>query len=208
MSGDLESMDKVLADIAAVHDIAEKKSGSGTGFLVAHSMGGILGLLYLFRNQRRLSGAVFSGTPARVPDQVSVVLAFISGMVAIIAPRLPVQKVAEEGLATRDTRVVEAARADPYCDHSPTRARTGHLLLLALKEIDQRLGEIRIPLLVLHGAADPIVPPDSANIIVDRAAAMDKKVRYYPDMLHEVFNEIGRERVLGDVEEWVRCHLG
>jgi acylglycerol lipase len=62
---------------------------------------------------------------------------------------------------------------------------------------------LRVPFLVIHGAADPIVSPASARRVFQDAAASSKTIRIYEGMLHEPFRDVGRDQVFADIGAWL-----
>jgi alpha-beta hydrolase superfamily lysophospholipase len=67
-------------------------------------------------------------------------------------------------------------------------------------------GELTVPLLVLHGEADPIVPVSSSRAYFSAVATRDKELVILPDFLHEAHQEVGQESVVARVVEWVAGH--
>ena len=63
-----------------------------------------------------------------------------------------------EGLS-RDPKVVESFVHDPLVWHGRAPARTVIEMYRAGRVALGRAGELTVPLLVVHGEADPIVPP-------------------------------------------------
>ena len=79
----------------------------------------------------------------------------------------------------------------------------------AFSETDQTedLKAIGVPTLVLHGTADTLAAPSSADLIERGAAAEDLTVHRYDGLYHEVFNEPEKETVFADLERWLQDHL-
>ena len=205
--GDLESMDRVLRDIRELQSAAALAHPGLTCFVLAHSMGAIIGQLYLLRHQDDLAGCVLSGSPTGVPDRISPIAVSLVHLIARVAPRLPVQKVAPIGMGSRDPEVVARSRVDPLCYNGPTMARTGLEMLSALEELDRRRSEITLPLLILHGGDDRIIPVDSATKVANSVSSHDVTRIIYPELFHEVFNEPEKEKVLKDTTDWIVRHL-
>jgi alpha-beta hydrolase superfamily lysophospholipase len=170
-------------------------------------MGAIIGQMYLVRYQDDLAGCVFSGTPARVPDRVSPLAVAVAGVLSRVTPKLPVQRVAPAGQSSRDPEVVALTLVDPLCYNGPTMARTGHEMLLALREMERRRGEITLPLLLLHGEADRTIPLDSVEIVARSVSSQDLTKKTYPGLYHEVLNEPEKETVLDDIRRWFEPRL-
>jgi len=72
----------------------------------------------------------------------------------------------------------------------------------------RRARELHTPLLTIVGGDDPVVDPASVREFFDEVGVEDKTLMLYPNMLHEPFNELGRERVLDDVVRWLAPRLG
>ena len=59
---------------------------------------------------------------------------------------------------------------------------------------------VRVPLLMLHGEADPLCPPrGNAQSSTDSCAVGGAPARVYPELRHEIFNEPEQEQVFEDV---------
>lgn len=59
------------------------------------------------------------------------------------------------------------------------------------------------PVLLLHGADDPIADPKAAEAFMALAQVPGSERRLYPGMLHEPLNELERNRVLADLARWL-----
>jgi len=67
--------------------------------------------------------------------------------------------------------------------------------------------QIKTPLLLLHGQADPITSWIATQEFYELAGPTDKTLRLYPDFAHETHNERDRHVVLNDITDWLnhRC---
>ena len=70
-----------------------------------------------------------------------------------------------------------------------------------------RAGEIRLPILMLLGGQDSVIDPSTSREFFERLGSEDKTLLFYPKMLHEPFNELGREQVYEDVGRWLEPRL-
>ena len=68
-------------------------------------------------------------------------------------------------------------------------------------------GKITCPLLIVQGGADRLVDPEGSRMLYDRAGSIDKTLKIYDGLYHEVFNEPERDVVLGDVKSWVEARV-
>jgi alpha-beta hydrolase superfamily lysophospholipase len=63
---------------------------------------------------------------------------------------------------------------------------------------------LTIPVLLLHGTADPFVPFERSLQAVHEMPTEDVTVRLYEGGRHEVLNETNRGEVIGDLAAWIR----
>jgi alpha-beta hydrolase superfamily lysophospholipase len=66
-------------------------------------------------------------------------------------------------------------------------------------------GQVRVPLLMLHGEADPICPASGTRRFFEGLVVEPRKLEIYPGLRHEIFNEPEHVRVFEDVLAWVRA---
>jgi acylglycerol lipase len=175
-------------------------------FLVGHSMGGLIGALYLTAHQAGLVGAVLSGPAVKPPGNIPKAVIVLGRVLSILIPRMglvPLQ--ARE--VSRDPAVVEAYLADPLVCKEKITARLGAEMLDAMERIRVDAELITLPLLIVQGGADKLVDPAGARLLHNAVTSPDKRLIVYDGLYHEVFNEPEHDRVLADVETWLEGHL-
>ncbi len=198
----LPDLEAVIADVRAQLDSARAFAAGRPVFLYGHSLGAFLALLTLLRHPRAADGFVSSATPLDADRTVARPLLWLAALLGRLAPRLPLVPMALEAIS-RDPEVVFAYREDPLVHAIKMRARTCAVLNAALRRARPRLGELRLPLLVLHGSEDRIAPPSGSQRLYDAAGSTDKTLRVYPGLWHEVHNEPEQAQVLADLGDWL-----
>ena len=109
------------------------------------------------------------------------------------------------GLA-RDPAVVDTVLADPLF-HRRGTARLSTEVTAAIQRVQARAETLSVPLLILHGSADRMVPPEGSRRFFSRLEQPDRELREYPDAYHGLFADVGHEEVLKDVERWLEAHI-
>ena len=78
-------------------------------------------------------------------------------------------------------------------------------------DCDERLKKefplITLPLLILHGTADKATKPSGSQRFFDMAGSIDKTLKLYEGHFHDLLNDVGKEQVMADIENWIDTHL-
>lgn len=176
-------------------------------FLVGHSMGGLISAVYLFDHQAELAGAVLSGPAVKIPSHVTPAILLMGKMLSSLIPKFGLLPLDADGVS-RDPLVVQAYVSDPLVHRGKATARLAAEMLKAMQTISGRAAKITLPIMIVQGSADRLVNPAGARMLYDAVSSVDKEIRIYNGLYHEVFNEPEHGKVLGEVELWLEAHLG
>lgn len=180
---------------------------SGPLFMVGHSMGGLLALYYTIRHQGHLKGLITSGALLDAGVDVPGTQVALARFLSQVAPKMGMVDL-DSNTLSKDPAVVSAYDNDPNVYRGKLRARVGSELIAAVNETRNNLGKITLPILCLHGAQDRLVKPSSTQYIYDHVGSVDKTIKIYDGLHHEIFNEPEKARVLADVWVWLASHQG
>ena len=204
--GDIEGCRKIREDIHILTQTAQQVCPGLPAVILGHSMGGMLALYQLLEYQREYSAVVLSGPMVMLPEGISPLMKVLAGWIAAVLPNLPVQKV-DLSETTRNMEMRAADEEDPLQYRGKVRARTGHELLKAQTEVLARMGEITLPLLVMHGGEDRIIDPAAAGEVYSRIGSSDKTNKEWPGLYHELMNEPERDEVFRYIFQWLQERL-
>ena len=196
---------------AAVEGVAQTARAAGDRhpgvplFVYGHSLGGLVALQYLTGElHERVAGGVVSA-PALDTSTANPVQRVLAPVLSRLAPDLGVLQLDAETVS-RDPEVVAAYRSDPLNHTGKMVARTGTEIMLGAAGMPARLRGLRLPLLVLHGGADRLMPPSASEVVRAHAASPDLTVRIWDGLYHEPHNEPEKDLVLDDVVAWLDAH--
>ena len=200
--GLIEDWSEYRDDLAAFLDHVRDLEPGRPLFLLGHSLGGLIVLDYAICRSEGLAGVI-----AISPALMRLVL---KSTVARIPADAPAMTTFEEpqnfGALTRDPEVAARMAADPL-RHG---VMTAGLLRGMLAANDRLLGnpqQLEVPLLMMHGLADEVVPADDGERFFARLTCSDKERREYPQTLHNPHDDTNRAEVLADLESWLARHL-
>lgn len=176
-------------------------------FILGHSLGGLISLDYAIRRPGHLAGLITAAPPL---GEVGVprVLMLLGRIFARIWPRFAMNVGMDLSGLSRDPAVVETITRDPLF-HRRGTARLAADVPAAIARVHEHAEELRVPLLLLHGTADRMVPPDGTTALHERLSdASDVTLRLYDGAYHALFFDTDGEQVRRDVIEWIRAHGG
>ena len=117
-------------------------------------------------------------------------------------PRLCQRTPNEATQLSRDRAHLEGMRDLELC-HDIISARLFFATEKAGRMALEKAPELKLPLLLIHGADDRVTCCKATELCHERAGSADKTLIIYPDARHETHNDLGRERVLTDVCAWI-----
>jgi alpha-beta hydrolase superfamily lysophospholipase len=203
--GNIGSMAATVDGVAALVRLAGERHPEVPLFVYGHSLGGLIALQYLTgAPDPRVRGAVISG-PALDTGTANGVQRALAPVLSRLLPDLGVLQLDADAVS-RDPEVVRAYRTDPLDRMGKVRARTGAEMMKATAALPARLRSLTLPLFVLHGGADRLVPPAASEMVPAHAASQDLTRRVYPGLYHEPHNEPEKDQVLDDVVAWLDAH--
>ncbi len=175
-------------------------------FLYGHSIGALIVAVLLLDYSVDLAGIVFSGPCVKVPANVSAVTVFLARALSRIAPKLGLSAVDTSGIS-RDPTEVQAYIDDPLVYNGKTTARLACELLKAMHRASAEASRITQPVLIVQGGADTVVDPDGARMLHAAINSLDKTLKIYDGLYHEIHNEPEHALVLADISAWLDEHL-
>ena len=174
-------------------------------FLMGNSLGGLVVLDYALDHAAGLTGVIAAAPPLGRLGVPAVLMA-LGQLMSRILPRFSLEVGMDLTGLARDPEVRETVVADPFF-HRRGTARLSTEVTAAIARVQQRAADLSVPLLLLHGAADRMVPPDGSRSFFSKLRCPDREFREYPEAYHALFADINHSEVLGDVERWIEAHL-
>ena len=159
-------------------------------FLIGHSMGSVISLLYTVAYPNELAGLVTSGGGLVKPDDPSL---------RMRAPRGPLPAT----MLSRDPLVIAAYENDPLVYHGPMPRRAGDRDMRS--KLYDNVSKIKLPVLIMAGTGGS----DGAHsgVLYERIGSKDKTLKLYEGLHHEIFNEPEHLQVMADLDAWLKIHL-
>lgn len=174
-------------------------------FLLGHSLGGLVVLDYALHYPDGLTGVIAAAPPLGKLGVPPVLMA-LGRIMSRIWPRFSLEVGMDLSGLARDPAVIETVLADPLF-HRRGTARLSTEVTAAISRVQTHARDLMVPLLVLHGSADRMVPPDGSREFCRKAADHNCELREYSGAYHGLFADLDQLEVLTDVERWMTARL-
>jgi acylglycerol lipase len=200
----IDSFDDYLTDLGLFLEQVRQREPGRPIFLFGHSMGGAITTLFTLEKKPDIQGLVLSAPALKPGADVSKALIATTRVVGGVLPNLKVLELDPKQFS-RDPAVVRENETDPLVFQEGGPARTASELLSALRTLSERMDELSVPVLVLHGTADTVTDPEGSKALATRARSADKTLKLYDGLFHDLLHEPEKVRVLEDVSQWLQA---
>lgn len=191
-------------DLGIFVDLVRGESGLVPRFLVGTSLGGLVALDFASDRPEGITGVVAVSPPLGRLAVPGYLLA-LGRVLSRVWPRFSLEAGMDLSGLARDPAVAATVLGDPLF-HRLGTARLATEVEGTIERM-RRVREFPVPLLLLHGGADRMVPPEGTRAFAAGLAGGDRTYIEYPDGYHALTADIGKERVLTDLTRWLELHL-
>lgn len=193
--GDIESVAAAAGDLAALLALAPQPR-----FVLGYSMGGVIALHCVLDHRPPPAGLILVA-PAIDATAVSGAQLLAARALARLLPRAGLVAIDPQRLTT-DAEELRAYRSDPLVLRRVT-IRTVAATLAATRSLTDRLGEVRLPLLILHGADDVLAGIGGSRLAARLSGSADTTLRVVAGGRHDLLHDVARAEVMATIGEWV-----
>ncbi|MEN8183006.1 MAG: lysophospholipase [Myxococcota bacterium] len=194
--------DEFLDDLDTMLGLLREEHAGLPLTLVGHSMGGLVVAAALCERNPPVQAAVTSGALLARSQGVSEARLRAARLLRHVAPRLALGAGLDPGGLSRDPEVVRRYLEDPLVHRKMTTSLAMELMG-AVSRTARWPTRVRVPLLLLHGEADPLCPLEGSRAFHRGLRAEGSALRTYPQLRHEIFNEPEHEQIFEDLHEWL-----
>ena len=190
----ITDFDHAVEDIHTLSALARDSHGDRPLVLVGHSMGGLLSARYAQKWPDTVAGVAFCGAVIGDWQWARDVLADTE------LPYVPF----DPDDISRDPKAGASYAGDPLVYHGQYKRPLLVAEVEALDAYARNVNLLTMPVLLLHGTADPFVPYERSLQAVNEMPTDDATVHLYEGGKHEILNETNRDEVIGDLAAWIR----
>jgi alpha-beta hydrolase superfamily lysophospholipase len=200
--GHLENYMDFVYDADIVVDLAIKENPDKPLYMMGHSMGGFISLLYGITYPDKLQGQVLSGAASYYNEEVKGFKGQFMKLANSIKPDFYIKNDLSANLS-RDLDVVDRYRKDELVFDKATAGFYYQFLVSGTDYLMKNLSKYEYSCLILHGGSDRIIPKEASVNLHDSINSKDKSIKIFPDLYHEILNEKERDEVIDYILQWI-----
>lgn len=170
-------------------------------FLFGHSLGGLITLDYILEQSQDFQGVVLSGT-AVAETAIPATRKLLIKLLSRVWPSFSTTSGLDANGISSQPDEVRSYQTDALV-HDLGTPRLGSEVSRIQGEVLLIIDQLTLPVLLLHGEKDPLIPPTISLLIYDKIPHPDKKLIYYPGCLHEVHHDVLRDQEFSDIATWL-----
>jgi len=200
--GHVDSFKIYFDDIEALTLIARAEHPGKKVFILGESLGGLIAF-----HEASLYPDIFDGTILISPAFFSRLKFSFMEYLRMFAANLynPCRRFNmpfDAEMCTKDEDYHTLLNNDPGEHRFATAKLLWCTCIFQIKSVF-RAGKLKKPVLFLLAGEDSLASPEVSKVIFERVKTTDKKIIVYPEMSHALSIECGKEKVFGDILEWI-----
>jgi alpha-beta hydrolase superfamily lysophospholipase len=206
--GHIENIDNIQKDIVLFKDLINQKYPDKQIFIMGHSFGGLISLIYAIQHPG-IPGVLVSSPMLGLSLDLSFlqkVGKIFAGPFAKLSPTKVIDMEIDQNLLTSDLRILREHIADKNKLDQIT-AKTYSKMKDAMKMAMNHASRLTCPVLIQQAGDEKVVDKEMTKEFFEKVKSRDKTYKEYDGFLHEVWNEKGRAQVYQDLFIWLEKHL-
>jgi alpha-beta hydrolase superfamily lysophospholipase len=174
-------------------------------FLMGNSLGALVVLDYAQHHPEGIRGVIAVAPPLGKLGVPAPLLA-LGALFSKVWPRFSLETGMDLTGLSRDPAVIARVLADPLF-HRRGTARLSTEVRTTIARLHAEASSFPLPLLLLHGSADRMVPPDGSRSYIQKVGNPDKQLLEYPESYHGLMGDLNGPEVLRDLEQWIERRM-
>jgi len=197
--GDVPDNDQVMHDAKLVVDDFSQQFDNPP-LLFGHSMGGLFAARFAVEQRAPLRGLILSSPALAIA--MSGAQKILLKVLNRCAPGLGVSNGLDRFFLSHDAAIIHAYDTDPLV-HGKITSRLLTCMLESIRIALSGASRLRIPTLMVVAGDDHIIDSSGSQVFFNLLAPGFGTMKIYPDLFHEIFNEIEAAQVFNDVRNWM-----
>lgn len=205
--GHAMKFDEYLDDVRELLALIDREAPNLPRLLFGHSFGGVVAIKSILAGLGDFRAVALSDPYFALALEVPAVKVFAAQVMSRVVPSFGLPSGLGGAQMTNSAEAARAYDSDPLIFKN-ARARWYTETRAAQEEVLARAREMKLPLLVTFGGADPVAKLEAAKRFFDQSGSTDKKWETLDGLKHEPLNEPEQGPVIaGRIGDWLAAHV-
>ena len=196
----VEKMEDYTDDVQTLVTRAKSENPGLPVFVLGHSAGGVISCNYVLDHPSEVDGLICESFAYELPVP-DIVLSFLKGL-SYITHHTHVFSLNNKDFS-RDAAVVESMNEDILIKGESQPAQTAKVLIDGARRLTEEFPRITLPVLIMHGTEDKATSPGGSRHFYEKSGSQDKTLKLYEGHFHDLLNDIDKEVVMADIQNWI-----
>jgi acylglycerol lipase len=168
-------------------------------FVYGHSLGGGIVLQYILQKQPDINGAIVTSPWLRLSFEPAKFKLVLASIMKSLLPSLVQPSELIVSHISHDQKVIDDYVSDPL-NHDKISVGLFHSAIAAASYSLLHAGDLKIPLLLMHGSEDMLTSPEGSRDFAAKTKMAELKI--WEGGYHELHNETFKDEVFSYIEKW------
>ncbi len=201
--GHIFDFDEYLQDFSCFKERALSHGhAANQTILIGHSYGGLVSLSSLLRDPNDISALALSSPFFGVADDIPRWKIGLGKLLSRYLPAFSMPTEIDPADVSHDPATVHEYATDTLIGRTASTRWLTETLGAQANAL-AKAGDVSIPVLWQQAGDDRLVCKHKGRAVFDRLSSVDKTWIEYPDMFHEIFFELEREKPIGALFAWL-----
>ncbi len=191
-------------DLKAFVEFVKKQNPDQPLVLLGHSMGGLVTTATVIKFGDMGAKSLCLSSPLfGINVQIPALKEKVGKFMANILPNLTLHNEVKYEDLTHDTKVVEEYERD-ILRHDRISTALFVEMVNTMEFCNKSGSRIKLPFFMQLAGDDRIVSRVASENFFKKVASSHKELKIYEEHYHEIFNELGRDYIFGDLKAWLK----
>lgn len=207
--GHIVAFENYLDDLRAMVQLCRQEPPRDKKcFLLGHSMGGLIAILFALRFPQMIDGLIVSSPALGLRGKVGGIKSAVGKIMSHVWPGLSLSNGLDASKISHDEEVVRSYMNDKLV-HDRVSARWFTEFVSAMEKASESASQLGVPILMQLAGDDHLVDVNASKSFFEKLRLKDKTIHFYDGLYHEIYNEAESQRVkvLNDLEAWLRARV-
>ena len=204
--GHIDSMDHIQKDIVLFMDIVRKDSKDKKIFLLGHSLGGLISLIYAI-NRPDLPGVIVTSPMLGLSIGKKLAKSIAKSISSKLTPTKIMNYEIDQAILTSDLKILRSYIADDNklnIISVKTAAERQKSMIWAMDNVKY----LSCPVLIMQAGNDKVIDKEKTKEFFEKVKSKDKTYKEYDGFLHDILHEKKRAQVYRDIDIFISKILG